>query len=351
MRVFIDTRGVHRHPTGAGKALAYLLRQLHADFPGHQYVPCAPDGAETWRLARQILWGQAGLPWRSLRARADVLHVPSGAAAAIVPGVRVVMTVHDLAPTRHPELLPPGRGRWYWSRWVPFTARFARRLLVPSAFTKRDLVALTGIPEARIVVAPWGVPLDLTGSSADMGRAYGLAEPFVLYVGTIDRRKDYRTLLAAMQRLHPAISLAVAGTVIAGRTDFAETVRRLGLEHRVKMLGYVVERDLPALYRAAAVFVYPSLYEGFGLPVLEAMACGTPVITYNAASLPEVAGDAARLLDCPVTPDALAEEIGRVIEDRALRRELSERGRERARAFDWATTAHRTVQAYEAAVA
>jgi glycosyltransferase involved in cell wall biosynthesis len=158
-------------------------------------------------------------------------------------------------------------------------------------------------------------------------------------------------LLEALRRLDPAITLAMAGTVIAGRTDFAETVRRLGLERRVKMLGYVPERDLPALYRAAAVFVYPSFYEGFGLSVLEAMACGAPVITYNVTSLPEVAGDAARLLEYPVTADVLAEEIGRVIEDPVLRRELSERGRARARRFDWATTARLTVEAYEAAAA
>jgi glycosyltransferase involved in cell wall biosynthesis len=260
------------------------------------------------------------------------------------------MTVHDLAPTRHPELLPPGRGRWYWSRWVPFTARFADHLLVPSASTKRDLVALAGVPEARVSVVPWGVPLESVdaGSPDGVRAAHGLVDPFLLYVGTIDRRKDYATLLGALARLDPAVSLVVVGTVIAGRTDFPETIRRLGLERRVRVLGYVPDGDLAALYRAAAVFVYPSFYEGFGLPVLEAMACGAPVITYRAASLPEVTGDAARLLDPPVSPEALAAAIRGVMEDPDARRELGARGVARARRFDWRTTARLTVEVYEA---
>jgi glycosyltransferase involved in cell wall biosynthesis len=348
--VFVDARGAGDRPTGAGKALIHLLRQLRADFPGHEYVEYAPAGAGTWRLARQLLWEQAGLSWRAVRAGADLLHVPSGSSAPLLRATPVVMTVHDLAPTRHPELLPPGRGRWYWSRWVPLTARFARRVLVPSESTKRDLAALARVPPHRITVAPWGVPLEWqTPSDVDARAAYGLPDTFVLYVGTIDRRKDYRTLLAALARLDPAISLVVAGSVIAGRTDFHEAVRDAGVQARVRVLGYVSEDLLPALYRAAAVFVYPSFYEGFGLPVLEAMACGTPVVTYNVTSLPEVAGDAACLLDLPVTPEALAAAIGRLLEDPALRRELSERGRARARRFDWATTARLTMNAYEAA--
>ena len=350
MRICIDARGMSGRPTGAGKALRYLLRQLRLDFPHHEYITCDPRGAASWRLSRQLLWEQIGLPWRASRFGADVLHVPGGNSAPILRGSRLVMTVHDLAPTRYPDLLPPGPGRWYWSRWVPFTARFANRLLVPSASTKRDLVELARVPEGRIGVVPWGVPLDRldAGSVDGVCTAYGLVDPFLLYVGTIDRRKDYPTLLRALQRLDPAISLAVVGTVIAGRTDFPETVRTLGLERRVKVLGYVPEGDLSALYRAASVFVYPSFYEGFGLPVLEAMACGTPVVTYRTTALPEVTGDAARLLDPPVTPDMLAAEIRSILDDPGLRRELRARGLAQARRFDWRTTARLTVEVYEA---
>ena len=353
MRICIDARSLDGRLTGMGKALAYLLRQLRADFPRHEYLTCSSPAAGSWRLPRQFLWEQLELPWRALRSGARVLHVPGGTAAPLLGARRVVMTIHDLAPTRHPELLPHARSRWYWGRWVPLTARFADAILVPSAATKRDLIALAGIPDARITVTPWGVPLEVGEAPApDVSRAvaarYGLPERFVLYVGAIDRRKDYRTLLEALARLDPDVGLAVAGTVIEGRTDFRETIEAAGLHGRVRVLGYVPDVDLPALYRAASVFVYPTFYEGFGLPVLEAMACGTPVITYNVTSLPEVTGDAARLLDLPVTPAALAGEITRVMQDPDLRRELSARGRERARAFDWATTARLTAGVYEA---
>ena len=355
MRVCIDARGISGRPTGAGKALGYLLRQLRADFPRHEFITCTPRDATSWRLPRQLFWEQIELPLQALRLGAHVLHVPSGAPAPLVSGTKVVMTVHDLAPTRHPELLPHPRSRWYWGRFVPFAARRAHAVLVPSAATKGDVVALARIPEARVHVTPWGVPLDLDGARdlptpVEVKATYGLPDLYVLYVGTIDRRKDYRTLLEAMQHLAPDIALVVAGTLIAGRTDFLETLAGLGLGPRVKMLDYVPDRDLVGLYRGAAVFVYPSFYEGFGLPVLEAMACGTPVVTYNTTALPEVTGDAARLLDPPVSPERLAEAIGRLVADPQSRRELSERGRARARQFDWGRTARLTVAAYEAVV-
>jgi glycosyltransferase involved in cell wall biosynthesis len=337
-------------PTGAGKALKYLLERLRKDFPRHEYLTCEPPGATSWRLSRQLLWEQVELPLRALRLGADVLHVAGGTPGPFVTTTKTVMTVHDLAPTRHPELLPHARSRWYWGRMVPRAARRAHAVLVPSAATRRDVVLLAGVPESRVHVAPFGVPLELTGGpSADQVRAaYGLPAHYVLYVGTIDRRKDYRTLLGALARVSPEIALVVAGTVIAGRTDFPETVARLGLEGRVRVLGYVPDRDLPGLYGGAAAFVYPSFYEGFGFPPLEAMACGTPVITYRATSLPEVAGDAAILLDPPVSPDTLASAITRVARDAELRQWLSERGLARAAAFDWGRTAAVTAAVYEA---
>jgi glycosyltransferase involved in cell wall biosynthesis len=350
VRVCIDARGMSERPTGSGKALRYLLGRLRADFPRHEYLAWEPAGASGWRLWRRLLWEQIELPLRAFRLGAHVLHVPGGSPGPLAPPTKTVMTVHDLAPTRHPELLPHARSRWYWGRMVPRAARRAHAVLVPSAATKRDLVALAGVREDRVHVAPFGVSLDLAAAAPadEVSRTYGLPSGYVLYVGTIDRRKDYRTLLDAVLQLRPDRALVVAGTVVAGRTDFAETVARPPLRGRVWVLGYVPEPHLVGLYRGASVFVYPSLYEGFGLPVLEAMACGTPVVTYRTTSLPEVAGDAALLLDPPVSPKTLACAIERVAEDGELRRSLIERGLARAASFDWRTTAAVTAGVYEA---
>jgi glycosyltransferase involved in cell wall biosynthesis len=350
VRICLDARGMSERPTGGGKALKYLLGRLRADFPRHEYLACEPAGASSWRLSRQLLWEQVQLPLRALRLRADVLHVCGGTPGPFVTPTKTVMTVHDLAPTRYPELLPHARSRWYWGRMVPRAARRAHAVLVPSAATKRDVVALAGVPEARVHVAPWGVPLETAGAATpnEVRATYGLPDGYVLYVGTIDRRKDYRTLLGALGRLGEETVLVVAGSVIAGRTDFPETVARLGLDRRVRVLGYVPDRDLPGLYRGASVFVYPSFYEGFGFPVLEAMACETPVITYRTTSLPEVAGDAAILLDPPVSPETLASTITRVTRDTDLRRSLVERGLGRVATFDWRSTAAVTAGVYEA---
>ncbi len=349
MRVVFDGQVLVGNLSGMGKAMQYLLHYLQQGFPEHEYVVVSPGDRSRWRLPQQLWWDQVGFPVKALRLKADLLHA-TGHSAPLLRGRPLVMTVHDLAPTRLPHLLPTRRSRFYWGWFLPFTARFADAILVPSVSTKRDLVTLCRIPEDRIHVIPWGVPLDPFNEregASEVRRRYGLEGPYLLYVGTIDRRKDYTTLLQALLQLDKRITVVLAGTVIAGRTDFPQQVERLGLQERVRVLGYVPERELSGLYRGAAAFVYPSFYEGFGLPVLEAMACGTPVITYRATSLPEVTGCAGLLLDPPWTPETLASAIRRVLSDEALRLELRQKGFEQAKRFDWMKTARLTMKVYE----
>ena len=350
MRIVIDGRGLSGNTTGAGNALGWLLARLKADAPEHDYVVLTPPAA-SWRLRRQLWWEQVEFPRQAARLRADVMHVPGGTSTPLAGRRRTVVTLHDLAPSAHPEWLPPGPGRWYWGRWVAWTASFADCVLVPSEATRRDAIARGGIAERRVRVTPWGVPPDVAeGIPAGAARAarerHRLPERYVLYAGTIDRRKDYRTLLLALRELHADLALVVAGSVVAGRTDFEAVIDALALRPRVRVLGYVPRADLLGLYAGAAAFVYPSFYEGFGLPVLEAMAIGAPVVTYRVCSLPEVAGDAAILLEPPVSPSALAAALARVLDDGPCRRQLVAAGRARARRFDWGATARATLDAY-----
>jgi glycosyltransferase involved in cell wall biosynthesis len=225
---------------------------------------------------------------------------------------------------------------------------------VPSVATRDDVVDRLGMSADRVRVVPWGVPLETAAplapdAVASVRHRHRLPARYVLYVGTIDRRKDYRGLLDAMSMLDADVALVLAGSVIEGRTDFVDLLPASSLRDRVRVLGYVPDADLRALYAGAEVFVYPSFIEGFGLPVLEAMACGTPVVTYRTTSLPEVAGDAAILLDPPVTAVALAKALREVMDDAGLRRRLAERGRAHAAGFDWRTTARLTAAVYASA--
>ncbi len=350
MRVAIDGQGLIGPLTGGGRAAHCLLERLSRDYPHDEYVVIRPGDRSRWRLPQQLLWDQVRFPWCGWRAAADLLVSP-GMSGPVTRPRPLVMWVHDIAPTRHPEWLPSRRSRWYWGSFIPLTARFADAVVAPSESTRRDLVDFAGLSPERVRVIPWGAPLPVRevppAEVTAVRRRYGLDAPYLLYVGTVDRRKDLETLVRALGLLPEPFCLALAGTLIAGRTRLPELIRESGLAGRVRLLGFVPDADLPALYAGAAVFVYPSLYEGFGLPPLEAMACGTPVLSYNVTSLPEVIGDAGVLLDPPVAPQDLAKAIGRLIDDGALRADLVARGRERIRLFDWGITARLAHEVYE----
>jgi glycosyltransferase involved in cell wall biosynthesis len=264
------------------------------------------------------------------------------------------MTVMDLLYVRYPEWLPNRRARWYWNQWIPLTARHAKEIIVPSEATKQDLICLGMVSPERITVVPLAVdPLFLKRPQASEIEAFrirrGLSDPYVLYVGIIDRRKDLSGLVRAYARLRSrfkGVRLVIAGHLIPGRSTLLEDIESLGLKGDVVIPGYVSESDLPLLYGGASVFAYPSWWEGFGLPPLEAMAMGVPVITYRNSSLPEVVGDAAILIDPPFTGEALEEAMVRILEDDALRAEMVKRGEQRAYTFSWERAADQTMSVY-----
>jgi glycosyltransferase involved in cell wall biosynthesis len=295
------------------------------------------------------------LPAAARRCRADVIHstyfAPPRAACA-----RVV-TVHDVSFLAHPEWFTR-RDLTVLNAGVRFAVRRAERLIVPSQHARGELVARLAVPERRIVVTPEAAdarfrPLDDAASEALLGR-YGLSRPFVLSVGNQQPRKNMGRLLQAWKLLRQAghdsgCRLVIAGGHHGRRENLATLVDALDLSECVTLLGYVPNDDVPGLYGAAEALAFPTLYEGFGLPLLEAMACGTPVACSNVTSLPEVASDAAVYFD-PLDVTAMAVTLGAILSDAELRAALRRRGLARAAHFTWRECARATVDAYEEAV-
>jgi glycosyltransferase involved in cell wall biosynthesis len=292
-------------------------------------------------------------------AKLDVFHSP----ANIVPLTllrskhrpKIGVTIHDLAIYRHPEWFPSRQG-FSVKYLVPQTIKKVDFIIVPSHTTAEDIKALFGIPAGRISVIPHGVEERFF----EGGDALPLLEispkrKYFLFVGTIEPRKNLQTLVRVYASLAPSITseydLVLAGSLGWKYHSLLDQIAALpeSLKGHIKLLGYYPGKDLPTLMKKAAIFVYPSLYEGFGLPVLEAMAAGTPVIASSQGSLPEIVGGQGKagVLVEPHAPAQLAEVMEKLIRDDAWRAEMSAAGIEQARRFSWDRTAQMTLALYE----
>jgi glycosyltransferase involved in cell wall biosynthesis len=267
----------------------------------------------------------------------------------------VVLTVHDLALLRFPELGTPALRRLVGR--VGRNAAAARLIIADSEATARDLRELLAIPSAKIRVVHCGCAAQFRPVTAPdcepVLRRHGISTPYLLHLGTLEPRKNLVRLLGAYRQVLRSQSdvppLVLAGAPGWGATAVRRALDELQLRDRVHLTGAVPTRDLPALYSAAVAMVFPSLYEGFGLPVLEAMACGTPVVSSTGGSLPELAADAALYVE-PSDEAAIADAIATVLRDASVRGELRVRGMARARQFTWARCAERTAAVYDEAL-
>jgi len=287
-------------------------------------------------------WEQMYLPLATGR---DLLWSPNNTGPLAVR--RQVCTIHDLIPLDHPEWFSPNFVSLY--RWLlPRLATKLRRIIAISEFTKLRIMELLGVNGQLISVIPNGVDTAFCPQSSEpialVRQKLGLgSRPYALCVGSLEPRKNVKTLLRAWTLLPAALQSEVQ-LVLAGPKGNLGVFRDAGigeLPKDVLLTGYVPQEDLPALYAGAAAFVYPSLYEGFGLPPLEAMACGTPVVTSSTSSIPEVVGDAAVTVN-PESAEEIAYGIEQILTKESLRRRLAQRGLERAQALTWDRTAQLT---------
>lgn len=299
--------------------------------------------------ARQ--WGH--WPIDATLGRCDVVHYPSFVMHPQLFGARIV-TIHDLLPITHADQCTRTDVAWFRSHALR-VARRADAIIAVSQYTKDVIVDLFRIPAERITVVHHGVSESFHPASAaevaDLRARLGLARPYILSVGTAEPRKNLLRLVDAfallLQDRGADFDLVLAGKAAWGSDSLRERIAALGLEARVRVTGHIAAGDLPTLYSGATVFVMPSLAEGFGMPLLEAMACGIPVIAGNATALPEVYGDAAIGFDATDT-EALAGALARVLGDSALRADLIARGLRRAEQFTWEAAARKTVAVFEA---
>lgn len=344
--------------TGTEQYTAHLLEALVGQGGPHHprlYFNRLPDPRPAWLEAAEVrempfprLWTHARLSWEMLRRPPDVLFVPAHVLPLWRPR-RTVVTIHDLGYLHFPEAHPPRR-RLELHLSTAWNARVATRVIAVSQATKDDLVRHYRVVPDKIAVVHHGVEERFRPTPDPAAPArYGLPSRYLLYLGTLQPRKNLERLVQAYGRLPgDAPPLVLAGAKGWYFERIAAAIAALGLENRVLLPGYVADADVPALLTGATALVYPSLYEGFGLPALEALACGTPVLAANTSSLPEVVGAAGLLVD-PLDVGAIAAAMQRLLADEALRAALSQQGRERAKGFSWDRCARETLAVLEGA--
>ncbi len=356
---------------GINRVVYELISHLPDRRPAVDFAVFAPDSEDNRRLLARpgltprltrlpterplvrIAWEQVALPIELSRGRIDLLHALGFVSPLAWRGPTIV-TAYDLSFLRYPNLFNRGN-RLYLTRFAPPSLRRATRVIAISEHTRQDVIQLCGVPPERvttIVLAADSRYRPATPEAVDRFRTEReLPKRYILYLGTLEPRKNVATLIQAYAELRRAgdidHSLVLAGARGWHYEPTFSLVRRLGLEQWVLFPGYVAADEQALWYSAADLFAYPSLYEGFGLPLLEAMACGTPVVASNTSSLPEVVGDAGLLVD-PSDVGGLASALRNVLQSDSLRQRLREAGLARARRFSWGKMADETVQVYEA---
>jgi len=368
MRIVIDARKLHDF--GIGTYIRNLVTELGVLDRESQYVLLTrPDDAASIAAAgpnfRAVvetsrpysLGEQWRIPRAAARARAQLLHEPH----YVLPPLtrcRTVVTIHDCIHLRFPEYLPSRAAFAYAHTMIRLAARKADRVLTVSEASKRDILHSTGVAAEKVVVVHNGLDSRFAAvpdaEAVDRVRQrFQLDHPFVLYVGNIKPHKNLERLIAAFASMRgdgpEGLKLVVIGDETSKHPGLRQAVHRHRLDKHVRFFGFQPAATLVTFYRLARAFVFPSLYEGFGLPPLEAMANETPVVTSNVSSLPEVAGDAALLVD-PYDVASIADGIRRAVTDEALRQQLIARGRLRAREFSWARAAGDTLAGYRQVV-
>lgn len=338
-----------RHlPPGGGRQIIVYTRQTDG-WPERNDLRLVGTRLPTGNRLARIAWEQ--LVWPAAARRDDLTLMHSAAFAMPRTAPRpVIVTIYDLSFIEFPDFYPATQRRYLMNE-TAYSCGHAARLIAISESGRRDIHRLYGVPLERIEVITPGAAENCRPLPAEQVSAFrrrnDLPDTFLLHVGTLQPRKNIPTLLDAVARLdRPDVPLVLVGGKGWIYDDIYARVERLGIGDRVRFAGYADDEDMPLWYNAATALVFPSLYEGFGMPVVEALACGTPVIASNSSSLPEAGGDIASYFD-PCDPEELADRLADVLDDPTIRHRVQAEGPRHAAQFSWARAGEQLAAAYE----
>jgi glycosyltransferase involved in cell wall biosynthesis len=352
VKIAIDTQTTLGQRSGFGFYVKNLVEALQKIDKNNKYILIAPKQKQDFYTLERFTWDQFKFPKIAKNKKVDILHQPCFSVPIFYKGKKVV-TVHDIIPLIFPGNLPLV-SRLFYSRWMTYSYRYADMIIADSICTKNDIVKHLGIAPEKIKVIYLAVSSDFKPESSrtkteEIEKKYNTTDKYFIHIGTLEPRKNLMFLVRSY-------SLAVKSgvkenLVIAGKKGWYfeglfDLVKKLGLEKRVIFTGYVEDKDTPTLYSGATALIFPSIYEGFGFPPLEAMACGTPVISSNTSSLPEVVGDAGILIP-PKNEKEWANMMIEVSQNNKLAEKLKIKGLQQAKKFSWEQTAKKTIEIYD----
>lgn len=355
MLVGLDVQSATGQATGIGHYARELANSLSGMLPESQIRLIHQGTDDGWGVPERMKWEQYQLPLLAKNMDVDILHVP-GFACPLVRNCKCVLTLHDVIGVEQPMQIPSRGSRWYWSKWVPFAARHADRIITDSVYSKQKIAELCRIDPNRIDVIPLAVSSTLTECRPDPERVqsilkkFNISKDYILSVCTLEKRKNHSMILRAYHKLPRSIREQYQIVFAGKQTGFSEinyTIDELGLHDDVILTGYTSTEDLASLYSHAGILVFASFYEGFGLPPLEGMSFGLPVVCFRSTSIPEVVGDAGMLVEPESGESGLCEAMGRLLSDADLRKDFSSRAIERASQFSWENTAAATLDSYK----
>ncbi|MFH1781277.1 MAG: glycosyltransferase family 1 protein [Patescibacteria group bacterium] len=340
MKIVIDRQSAGGKKTGYGFYLTNLLAELEKIKGDNEFI-YIDKIQQNLNTPKRIWWDQLGLAREAKKRKADLLFVPSFSCPIFYQGKKVV-TAHDLIGKLFPENFS-WSAKIYWDKILPYSFTRADHVIVPSENTKKDLMKLLNIPEENISVIYEGAgphfhKTDKQEAIEKIKNKFNINNKFILAVSTIEPRKNYKRLVEAFKKIDTDADL-----VIVGKKAWGE---ELEFGEKIKHIDYVETEDLVSLYNACDLFTMVSLYEGFGLPALEAMTCGAPVLVSNTSSLPEVVDRAGELTD-PKSVNEISAKMKMILEDENLRKEMSEKSLEQAKKFSWAKAAQETLKVFE----